>query len=62
VPAALTRLAQPANFVGLPAISVPFGSHADGAPAAVQLIGRHHRDAQLLAAAEVVAAVSEERA
>lgn len=39
----------PANIAGLPAVSFPGGSSADGLPIGVQLMGHHNSDEQLLA-------------
>ncbi len=36
----LTRLFRPANFLGIPALSLPVGLSANGLPASVQLMGR----------------------
>ncbi len=41
----------PVSFAGLPALSIPAGRH-QGVPVAVQLVGRHRRDAELLDLAE----------
>jgi Asp-tRNA(Asn)/Glu-tRNA(Gln) amidotransferase A subunit family amidase len=41
----------PVSFSGLPAISVPAGLH-DGVPVAVQLVGRHRREGDLMDLAE----------
>ena len=46
-------LTIPANIVGNPAISIPAGT-MDGLPVGMQVIGRHHEDALLLALAQVV--------
>jgi aspartyl-tRNA(Asn)/glutamyl-tRNA(Gln) amidotransferase subunit A len=46
-------LTIPANIVGNPAISIPAGT-MDGLPVGMQVIGRHHEDALLLALALVV--------
>jgi aspartyl-tRNA(Asn)/glutamyl-tRNA(Gln) amidotransferase subunit A len=48
VRAALIRLNRPANFTGLPAISVPCGFTRDGLPIGLQLIGRPWEEALLL--------------
>ena len=44
----LTRCTRPINFLGLPGLSVPCGSTANGMPAAFQLIGRPFAEATLL--------------
>jgi Asp-tRNA(Asn)/Glu-tRNA(Gln) amidotransferase A subunit family amidase len=41
----------PVSFSGLPALSIPAGLH-DGVPVAVQLVGRHRREAELMDLAE----------
>ncbi len=48
---ALLRLTRPGNLSGLPAISVPCGSSAEGPPVGLQLMGRHLHEAKLLRAA-----------
>lgn len=48
VRSALLRLNRPANFTGLPAISVPCGFTATGLPVGLQLIGRRFDEASLL--------------
>jgi aspartyl-tRNA(Asn)/glutamyl-tRNA(Gln) amidotransferase subunit A len=45
-------LTIPANVVGNPAVSIPAGT-MDGLPVGMQVIGRHHEDALLLALAAV---------
>jgi aspartyl-tRNA(Asn)/glutamyl-tRNA(Gln) amidotransferase subunit A len=42
------RLTVPANHAGLPAISVPCGTEADGLPVGLQLIGPDFSEARLL--------------
>ena len=39
------------SCTGLPAISVPCGFSADGLPVGLQMVGRRHRDADVLALA-----------
>jgi aspartyl-tRNA(Asn)/glutamyl-tRNA(Gln) amidotransferase subunit A len=46
----ITRLTRPANFLGLPSLSVPVGFAASGLPTAMQLIGRPFDEATLFAA------------
>ncbi|MCZ6604618.1 MAG: amidase [Alphaproteobacteria bacterium] len=48
---ALGHCTRPANFLGLPALSMPAGFTADGLPAAFQLVGRPFDEATLLRAA-----------
>ena len=48
------RATVPFDFTGSPAISVPFGSSADGLPIGVQLVGRHLGEATLLRAAHAL--------
>ena len=45
---ALVRLNRPANFTGLPAISIPCGFTPNGLPAGLQLIGRAFDESTLL--------------
>ena len=49
---ALVDLNRPANFTGLPAISMPCGVTRAGLPAALQFVGRRFEDARLLAIAD----------
>lgn len=42
--AATRRFTLPASFVGLPAISIPCGTNADGLPIGLQLIGDAHQE------------------
>jgi amidase/aspartyl-tRNA(Asn)/glutamyl-tRNA(Gln) amidotransferase subunit A len=44
-------LTHPLNFTGHPAISVPAGLTAGGLPVGLQIIGRRHRDDQVIALA-----------
>lgn len=48
---ALLRMNRPANFSGLPAITVPCGFTSEGLPAGLQLIGRAFDESTLLAIA-----------
>jgi len=43
-----------ANLAGVPAISLPCGLTSNGLPIGIQLIGRHFREASLLAAAHAL--------
>lgn len=45
-------LCYPFNYTGQPAISVPVGRTQDGLPVGMQIVGRRHADATLLAVAE----------
>jgi aspartyl-tRNA(Asn)/glutamyl-tRNA(Gln) amidotransferase subunit A len=49
---ALVRLNRPANFTGLPAISVPCGFTGEGLPVGLQIIGRAFGEAALLGIAD----------
>lgn len=51
---AITRYTSFFNMTGHPAITLPCGMHSQGLPIAAQLIGRHHEDEFLLAAAKLV--------
>jgi aspartyl-tRNA(Asn)/glutamyl-tRNA(Gln) amidotransferase subunit A len=51
VRSALVRLNRPANFMGLPAISVPCGFTRAGLPVGLQLIGRSLDEGAILAIA-----------
>jgi aspartyl-tRNA(Asn)/glutamyl-tRNA(Gln) amidotransferase subunit A len=53
VDAALVRLTAPFNLTGLPALSVPFGDVA-GLPVGVQLVGRWHDEASVLAVGRLI--------
>ncbi len=50
---ALLRLNRPANFTGLPAISVPCGFTRAGLPVGLQIIGRAFDEADLLRIASI---------
>jgi aspartyl-tRNA(Asn)/glutamyl-tRNA(Gln) amidotransferase subunit A len=47
------RLTAPFNLTGLPALSVPFGDVA-GLPVGVQLVGRWHDEASVLAVGRLI--------
>lgn len=49
---AVTQLTMPFNLTGHPAISIPWSQTQDGVPLALQIIGRHGADWQVLAVAE----------
>ena len=51
VVAALTPLARPFSYLGLPALSMPMGCDSRGMPMGVQLIGRPFGEARLLSIA-----------
>lgn len=48
----IDRFTVPANILGLPALSMPWGQDKDGLPAGIQLIGQRRSDYQLLDIAE----------
>jgi aspartyl-tRNA(Asn)/glutamyl-tRNA(Gln) amidotransferase subunit A len=50
-------LTIPANITGVPAVSIPVGT-VDGLPVGMQVIARHHHDAELL---DLALAVERER-
>lgn len=54
---ALTRCTLPFNLTGMPAISIPCGSDAEGFPVGLQLVGRFGQDAGLLRVAQAAEAV-----
>jgi aspartyl-tRNA(Asn)/glutamyl-tRNA(Gln) amidotransferase subunit A len=56
VRAAMLRLTQLFNLTGHPAIAIPSGVTSAGLPMGVQLVGRRHATAELLAMAEAVEA------
>ena len=51
---AFLRHTCPFNLTGLPAISIPGGTDADGAPVGLQLVGPYGQDAQVLQAARAM--------
>nr|WP_245203676.1 amidase [Ammoniphilus resinae] len=51
---ALLRLNGPANFSGLPSISIPCGFSKSGLPIGMQLIGKHFSEANLYRIAEAI--------
>jgi aspartyl-tRNA(Asn)/glutamyl-tRNA(Gln) amidotransferase subunit A len=54
VVATLAHCTQPASYLGLPALAVPFSLSAAGLPIGVQLISRPRTEATLFAAAETL--------
>ena len=50
-PRTAMRATIPWDLTGSPAVTVPFATSTDGLPIGVQLVGRHHGEATLLAAA-----------
>lgn len=55
----LGALAGPINYLGLPALSVPVGSDADGLPLAMQLVGRPFAEGLLLRVAHAYGAATD---
>lgn len=55
---AVTHLTMPFNLTGHPAISIPWSQTQDGAPLALQIIGRRSADWQVLAIAELLEKMS----
>jgi aspartyl-tRNA(Asn)/glutamyl-tRNA(Gln) amidotransferase subunit A len=55
VVAAITRLTRAFNYLGLPVLSVPIGTDANGMPIGAQLIGRPLSEGRLLAVAHALA-------
>ena len=53
------RFSHLASTLGLPALSVPIGFTASGAPMGIQLIGRHRDEAGILAVAKAIESVTE---
>ncbi|MDX2180110.1 MAG: amidase [Bryobacteraceae bacterium] len=47
---AVTRLARPVNVTGVPALALPGGRDGGGLPIGLQLLGRRHEDAIVVAA------------
>jgi aspartyl-tRNA(Asn)/glutamyl-tRNA(Gln) amidotransferase subunit A len=54
----LARCTQPATYMGLPALSVPFGESPERLPVGLQLIAPPHREDLLFAVAELLEASS----
>ncbi len=51
---AITRFTSFFNMTGHPAITFPCGMHSEGLPIAVQLVGRHYADEDLLGVAGLI--------
>ena len=49
--ASLTRLTRGYNYLGLPAVSIPCGTDANGMPLGFQIVGRPYAEAKILAIA-----------
>lgn len=49
VVSAISRLARPFSFLGLPVLSIPIGRDRNGMPIGAQLVGRPFAEARLLA-------------
>ena len=43
------------SLFGVPSVSVPFGTSADGLPIGVQVVGRPFREDEVLAVAKILA-------
>jgi len=55
----ISRNNRPANFLGIPALSVPAGFSANGLPLAFQLMGRPFEESTLLCAADAYQGVTD---
>jgi aspartyl-tRNA(Asn)/glutamyl-tRNA(Gln) amidotransferase subunit A len=55
----LTRLTNPFNLTGLPALSVPCGFTREGLPVGLQIVGRRHDEATVLRVGEAYQAATE---
>jgi aspartyl-tRNA(Asn)/glutamyl-tRNA(Gln) amidotransferase subunit A len=55
----LTRMTNPFNLTGLPALSVPCGFTRDGLPVGLQIVGRRHDEATVLRVGEAYQRVTD---